>query len=178
MAGVGLDAKIMNNTDPELKAKVGWLAYARALFGVLRDKNSLRIEHRSDHRLRRPQRAHAVIVGNCGSLPANILLLPDAVVDDGLLDIVILKPESFGGWLQVVFKVFWEHGIVKRTKAGRKLDGVDVAAVDIAQLAEFEVRLSRSDDIELDGDPFGEAVGFTTRVDAGALRLKIPPEVD
>jgi diacylglycerol kinase (ATP) len=176
MAGVGLDAKIMNNTDPDLKAKVGWLAYARALAGVLREKDYLRIKYRSDqqHQRRRPGRAQAVIVGNCGSLPANILLLPDAVVDDGLLDVVILKPESFGGWVQVVFKVFWENGIVRRTKAGRKLDGVDVAAVDLAQLPEFEVRLSRADEIQLDGDPFGQAVGFATRVDAGALRLKVP----
>jgi diacylglycerol kinase (ATP) len=177
MAGVGLDAKIMNNTDPDLKAKVGWLAYARALADVLRDKDYLRIKYRSDQeQRRRPARAQAVIVGNCGSLPANILLLPDAVIDDGLLDIVILKPESFGGWLQVIFKVFWENGIVKRTKAGRKLDGVDVSAVDLAQLPEFEVRLSHADEIQLDGDPFGQAVGFATRVDAGALRLKVPAD--
>ncbi|MCU1579976.1 MAG: diacylglycerol kinase [Rhodoglobus sp.] len=176
MAGVGLDAKIMSNTDPELKEKVGWLAYARALATVLRDRNSLRIRYRSDQVQRRPARAQSVIVGNCGSLPANILLLPDAVLDDGLLDVVILKPESFRGWLQVIFKVFWENGIIKRTKLGRKVDGIDVDAVDFAQLPEFEVRLSRGDEIELDGDPFGEAVAFTTKVQAGALRLKVPAD--
>ena len=121
MAGVGLDAKIMNNTDPELKAKVGWLAYARALIAVLREKDSLRIQYHSEGRRgRRPMRAQAVIVGNCGSLPANILLLPEAVVDDGLLDLVILKPESFVGWLQLIFKVFWENGVVRRTRLGTK----------------------------------------------------------
>jgi diacylglycerol kinase family enzyme len=173
MAGVGLDAKVMSSTDPKLKEKVGWLAYAKALATVLRDKNSLRIQSRSDQPRSRPARAQAVIVGNCGSLPANILLLPEAVVDDGLLDIVILKPESFRGWLQVIFKVFWENGIVKRMKLVRKSEGIDVKAVDFAQLPTFEVRLSRSAEIELDGDPFGDAVGFTTTVQAGGLHMKV-----
>ncbi len=177
MAGVGLDAKIMNNTDPELKAKVGWLAYARALIAVLREKDSLRIQYHSEGRRgRRPMRAQAVIVGNCGSLPANILLLPEAVVDDGLLDLVILKPESFVGWLQLIFKVFWENGVVRRTRLGRRLQGIRTTSVDLAQLAEFEVRLSRPAEIQLDGDPFGEAIGFSTRADQGALRLKVPAE--
>jgi diacylglycerol kinase (ATP) len=174
MAGVGLDAKIMDNTDPDLKQKVGWLAYAKALVTVLRDKNSLRIEYRSDLIGKKPERAQTVIVGNCGSLPANILLLPDAAVDDGLLDIVIVKPESYRGWLQVIFKVFWENGIIKRTRLGRKFKGIDVKAVDTAQLPDFEVRLSRSAGIQLDGDPFGDAVAFKTTIHAGALRLKVP----
>ncbi|MDJ0334035.1 diacylglycerol kinase family protein [Salinibacterium sp. G-O1] len=175
MAGVGLDAKIMNNTDPDLKKKVGWLAYSHALFRVLRQKDQLRIQYRSDKpKSRRGGSAQAVIVGNCGSLPANILLLPEAVVDDGMLDIVVLKPESIRGWFQLVFKVFWENGVVKRTKIGRKMTDVDVDAVDIAQLTEFEVRLSRAAEIELDGDPFGEAVAFTARVSPGALKLKAP----
>ena len=45
-------------------------------------------------------RAHTIIVGNCGSLPANILLLPDAAIDDGVLDVVILKPQSAAGWVR------------------------------------------------------------------------------
>ncbi|MDP3208530.1 MAG: diacylglycerol kinase family protein, partial [Rhodoglobus sp.] len=177
MAGVGLDAKIMSNTDPALKAKVGWLAYARALAQVLRHKDPLRIRFRSDQPHGGPgARAHAVIVGNCGSLPAKILLLPDAVVDDGLLDLVVLKPESVRGWLQVVFKVFLENGIVNRTKIGRKMNNVDVDSVDVAQLAQFEVRLSRAAEIELDGDPFGKATAFRARAVARCLHLKVPAD--
>jgi diacylglycerol kinase (ATP) len=174
MAGVGLDAKIMSNTDDELKKKVGWLAYAQALAITLRDKSMLRVRYRFDEGHSRSARAQAVILGNCGSLPANILLLPDAVVDDGLLDIVVLKPESIRGWLQVVFKIFWENGVVKRTKLGRKLNGIDVAAVDYAQARKLEVRLGREHEIQLDGDPFGMAVGFRAHVEPGALRIRVP----
>lgn len=174
MAGVGLDAKVMSNTDSELKEKVGWLAYAQALVVSLRDKNTLRLRYRFDRGRTHTARVQTIVVGNCGSLPANILLLPDAVVDDGLLDVVVLKPETFRGWLQVVFKVFWENGIVKRTKLGRKLGGVDVAAVDLTQARELDVRLSHPAAIQLDGDPFGVAVGFTVRVEAEGLRVKVP----
>jgi diacylglycerol kinase (ATP) len=42
MAGLGLDAKMLANTDDDLKKKAGWLAYVRALVTTLRDKNELR----------------------------------------------------------------------------------------------------------------------------------------
>jgi diacylglycerol kinase (ATP) len=176
MAGAGLDAKIMSNTDPELKKKVGWLAYAQALGVVLRDKGALRVGHQLDGGRRHTDRAQAIIVGNCGSLPANILLLPDAAVDDGLLDVVVLKPESIRGWLAVVFKVFWENGIVKRTPLGKRLSGVDIASMDYTQGKKLDVRLSKPEEIELDGDPFGETTAFTVTVEPGALRVLVPAE--
>ena len=177
MGGVGLDAKIMANTDPGLKKRVGWLAYAQALAVTLRDQNPLRAQYRFDGAQHRSAKAQAIIVGNCGSLPANILLLPDAVVDDGLLDIVVIKPESVRGWLQVIFKVFWENGVVRRV-FGERLKNIDVAAVDYRQARKLEVRLNQPEEIELDGDPFGEAVRFTATVEPRALRLKVPAEAD
>lgn len=174
MAGTGLDAKIMSNTDPELKKKVGWLAYARALVAVLRDENMLRLEYRLDSHRRRSERAQALVIGNCGSLPANILLLPDAVVDDGLLDLIVLKPESFRGWVSVVVKVFWENGVVKRTRLGRRMNDLKSDAVDMRQGRSVTVRLSRPEEVELDGDPFGEMVGCRVTVEPGALSIKVP----
>jgi diacylglycerol kinase family enzyme len=55
---------------------------------------------------------------------------------------------------------------------------VEVSAVELAQTASFEVRLSRPAQIELDGDPFGEAIGFSARAEPGALRIAVPPEED
>ena len=176
MAGAGLDAKIMSNTDPELKKKIGWLAYARALSVTLRDKNALRLGYQLDGGKRRTERAQALIIGNCGSLPANILLLPDAAVDDGLIDVVVLKPETVRGWLAVVFKIFWENGIVRRTPIGKKLAGVDIASMDYRRGKKLEVCLSKPEEIELDGDPFGEASSFTVTVEPGALRVMVPAD--
>ena len=176
MAGAGLDAKIMSNTDDELKKKVGWLAYAKALGEVLRDKNSLRLRYKLDSRRDHSTRAQAIIIGNCGSLPANILLMPEAVVDDGLLDVVVLRPESFRGWLAVVVKVFWENGVVKRTKLGRRMKELSSNSIATRQAKVVTARLSKPEEIQMDGDPFGETVGFRVKVDAGGLTIKVPAD--
>ncbi len=176
MAGAGLDAKIMSNTDDELKKKVGWLAYAQALARVLRDKSSLRLRYKLDSRRDHSTRAEAIIVGNCGSLPANILLMPEAVVDDGLLDIVVIRPESIRGWIAVVIKVFWENGVVKRTRVGRRMKELSSDSIAMRQAKVVTAKLSKPEEVELDGDPFGEAVGFRVKVDAGGLTIRVPDE--
>lgn len=174
MAGAGLDAQIMANTDDELKKKAGWLAYAHALVVVLRDKNVLRLSYQLDgHRTRR-ERARALIIGNCGSLPANIMLLPDAAVDDGVLDLIVLKPESLRGWLAVIVKIFWENGVIKRTPLGRRMKELDTKSVDMRQGEVVVVRLNRPEILQLDGDPFGEMLGCRVAVDPGALVVKAP----
>ncbi|MBC7591245.1 MAG: NAD(+)/NADH kinase, partial [Salinibacterium sp.] len=159
MAGTGLDAKVMSNTDSDLKSKVGWLAYAHALLVVLREKSILRLEYRVDSDRARSARVQAIIIGNCGSLPANILLLPDAAVDDGKLDVIVVKPESFKGWLDVMVKIFWENGIVRRTKWGKKAREFTTDSVDFRQARSLVIRLNRPEEVELDGDPFGEMIG-------------------
>lgn len=174
MAGAGLDAKIMSNTDPELKKRVGWLAYARALVPVLRDNSVLKLQYKVDSDRVRSARAQGIVVGNCGSLPANIMLLPDAVVDDGLLDVIVLKPQSLGGWLAVLVKIFWENGVVKRTKAGRKMADLKSDSVAMHQGKSLTVKLSRPEEVELDGDPFGVMTGCVVTVEPGALIIKVP----
>jgi diacylglycerol kinase family enzyme len=177
MAGVGLDAKIMANTDDELKAKVGWLAYAKALVTTMRTGEALRLRYRIDSGRMHARKAEAIIVGNCGSLPANILLLPEAVVDDGLIDVIVLTPHNLRGWLAVVFKIFWENGVVKRTRWGRKNDGVDVKSVDYRQAKRVRVELSQPEQIQLDGDSFGEAIAFECEVEPSALLIRVPADV-
>jgi diacylglycerol kinase family enzyme len=176
MAGAGLDAQIMSNTDDELKKKAGWLAYAQALIVVLRDKNMLRLSYQLDRHRTRSERARALIVGNCGSLPANIMLLPEAAVDDGLLDMIVLKPESLRGWLAVIVKIFWENGVIKRSRLGTHLKELDTRSVDTRQGKELVVRLSRPEVMQLDVDPFGETIGCRIAIEPGALLVKIPVE--
>lgn len=174
MAGFGLDAKMLANTDDELKRRFGWLAYVDAIRKALRDENRLRMSYRTERGAARTVSAHTLIVGNCGALPANILLLPNAVVDDGRYEAVFLRPESVRGWLQIVFKIFWENGVVRRTRVGRRLLTPDVAALRYVVGRELQVRLSRPEELELDGDSFGQATGFDLRIDAGGLTVRVP----
>ncbi|MBF4633065.1 diacylglycerol kinase [Agreia pratensis] len=179
MAGLGIDATMIANTDDDLKKRVGWLAYVSAIAKALRDKNELRMRYNLDRQGNHSVRAHTIIIGNCGSLPANILLLPEAAVDDGLFDIVMLRPKGFVGWVQIIVKIVWENGVLRRTAVGRRLAGLskEVRALNYVKGKELVVKLDRAHDIELDGDGFGKAIAFRTWVDAGALRVRIPAEV-
>lgn len=174
MAGLGLDSKMLANTDDRLKEKAGWLAYAKSLAATLRDKNELRFLYRMDGGPQRGVHAHTIMVGNCGALPAKIRLIPDADVDDGKFDIVLLRPEGFVGWVQIFFKVLWENGVLQRTKAGRALLTREVSALRYVKAEDLEVELERPEEIELDGDGFGVARSFHARVDTGGLTIKVP----
>ncbi|MBC7592057.1 MAG: diacylglycerol kinase, partial [Salinibacterium sp.] len=143
---------------------------------VLREKSILRLEYRVDSDRARSARVQAIIIGNCGSLPANILLLPDAAVDDGKLDVIVVKPESFKGWLDVMVKIFWENGIVRRTKWGKKAREFATDSVDFRQARSLVIRLNRPEEVELDGDPFGEMIGCRITVEPGALTVKVPAQ--
>jgi diacylglycerol kinase (ATP) len=176
MAGAGLDAKMVANTNPTLKKHVGWLAYVHAVSKALRDKDELHLRYRFNEGDTRSIRAHTMIVGNCGTLPANMMLLPDARLDDGAFDIVFLRPTGFFGWIQIWVRVAWENGIIRRTRVGKRLMGetkeIRALQYDTAKLV--TARFNRAEEIELDGDTFGKAVAFQTRVDPLALTVRVP----
>jgi diacylglycerol kinase family enzyme len=176
MAGMGIDAKMIKNTDDDLKEKAGWAAYVNAIVKSLRDPDELHVQFRLDGGPSTRRTVHTLIVGNCGSLPGKILLMPDAVVDDGLFDLMMTRPGGAWGWLRVWVKVAWTNGVLRRTKAGRAVAGEHTNTTNLNYQTgkEFEAHLTRPEEIELDGDGFGKAVGFTARIDAGALIIRVP----
>jgi diacylglycerol kinase family enzyme len=50
-------------------------------------------------------RAQSVTVGNSGALPGGFAIMPDARLDDGRLDVVILAPAGPLGWADVGYRV-------------------------------------------------------------------------
>lgn len=177
MAGVGIDAKMIANTDSELKARIGWLAYVQGISRALQDKSQLRLRYTLDNAATRNVRAHTLIIGNCGSLPANMLLLPDAVVDDGMFDVVLLRPKGFFGWVQVWLKIVWENGIVRRTRVGRKLAGEQksIQALRYDTGTSLTATFSKPEVIELDGDTFGKTTKFKSWIEPKGLTIRVPP---
>jgi diacylglycerol kinase (ATP) len=178
MAGIGLDAKMAANTNPELKKKVGWLAYIQPIMVALRDKDRVRVRFSVDDGAERSMNVHTVMVGNCGSLPGNVLLLPEAAIDDGVFDIVALRPKGFFGWVQISTKIFWENGVLRRNSVGRRLVGLtrEVRALRYIKAAKITARLDRPEEFELDGDDFGEAIAFRAHVEANGLLVRIPAD--
>ena len=176
MAGMGIDAKMIKNTDDDLKAKAGWAAYVKAIARSLRDRGELHLRFQLDGGRRKRATVHTLILGNCGSLPANILLMPDAVVDDGLFDVMMMRPGNALGWIRLWVKVAWTNGIVRRTKAGKALAGERRNDGDLHYETgtRFVARLSRPEEIELDGDGFGLATAFNAWIEPGALTVRVP----
>jgi diacylglycerol kinase (ATP) len=176
MAGLGLDAKMLASTNEDLKAKIGWLAYVGAIVTALKDPNQLRLKYSLDGGSTKSVRAHTVIVGNTGTLTANVLLLPEAVIDDGQFEVLMLRPEGFVHWLQILVKVFWENGVLRRTPLGRRMMTKEVDALNYVKGREITAKLSRAEEIELDGDGFGTAIAFKARVLPGGLRVRVPQQ--
>ncbi|WP_231595197.1 diacylglycerol kinase family protein [Salinibacterium sp. SWN1162] len=178
MAGLGLDAKMIANTNDDLKKRIGWLAYVSAIVKALADSSELHVKYRLDSQRARSGRAHTVIVGNCGSLTANVLLLPDAAPDDGFFDVAVMRPQGVIGWAQILGKVLWENGVLRRIRGGHFLTTKDVRALRYVKAKQLTIRLSTPEEIELDGDEFGKTIAFKSRIEAGGLTVRMPRTAD
>ncbi|MFB2554225.1 diacylglycerol/lipid kinase family protein [Herbiconiux liangxiaofengii] len=176
MAGLGLDAKMIAKTNKTLKRRVGWLAYVDGIGRALPELKPVRLRFRLDGSAWRSTSAHTVIVGNCGLLPGGLMLIPAARPDDGLLDIVALRPEGPFGWLKVWNKIAFENGVLRKSAAGRRIIDLnhDVRSVTYSKGRDFELRLETEEEIQLDGDEWGRARAVHSWVDAGALLVRVP----
>lgn len=176
MAGIGLDAAMIANTDPALKKRVGWLAYVQGIARSLRGTNNLRVRFKLDDEAAHTLRVNTLVIGNCGTLTGNILLLPEAAVDDGVFDVVALRPDGLLGWLQIGVKVFWENGVLRRSSVGRKILGLthEVRTLHYMKGKRIVVRPESPQQFEMDGDSFGAVTAVRARVDHLALSLRIP----
>lgn len=176
MAGLGIDAAMIANTDPELKKRVGWLAYVGGIARALRGENSVRLRFQLDDHQPRSMRVNTVLIGNCGLLTGNILLLPEAAVDDGIFDIVALRPDGIFGWIQIAWKVLWENGVLRRSEVGRKILSYtkEVRTLRYLKGKEIVLRADSPQQFQLDGDTMGEVVAVRARIRPGALAIRIP----
>ena len=102
MAGMGLDAAVVAAT--RLKHHLGWLAYAMSGAAHLALPPA-RFRSGMDGGAPVEREARSVVVGNSGLLPGGFTLLPDARIDDGLLDVGVLAPHGPFGWPLVATRV-------------------------------------------------------------------------
>ncbi|OLT50918.1 diacylglycerol kinase family protein [Cellulosimicrobium sp. CUA-896] len=150
MAGMGLDAAMMQDAPTALKARAGWVAYLVGAVKHLADPE-MKVEVHVDDQPVRRRRARTVVVGNVGRLPAGTNLLPDADPDDGLLEVAIIAPRGVRHWVQLVVGLFRGDrrvpsrevvrgrriSVVSDRPQSRQLDG-DV--IDRARRLDVEVR--------------------------------------
>lgn len=168
IAGLGFDAAMVAGADPELKKRVGWMAYFVAGLPHLRARR-LKARMWLDDGPPADARLRSIMIGNCGMLPGGITLLPDAVLDDGVLDVAAVDARGgVLGWAQLTVEVAMQ-GLGVRSDLPEKLGRIDHATCRRAR-----VRVSGGDEVQVDGDPLGRAVEISSRVDPAALRVRAP----
>jgi len=159
MAGLGLDAAISEDAPDDLKKRVGWAAY---VVSTLKNLNHpfVNVEIVVDDQPPVRRRARTVVIGNVGTLQANIPLFPDATPDDGRIDVVVLAPRRISHWprlaLGLVIKSWRERHVERFT--GKRI----------------QVRADRVVGRELDGDAIAEGTSLVAEVDPSALVVRVP----
>ena len=121
----------------------------------------------------RAARAHTVIVGNCGTLTGNMLLLPAARIDDGNLDVVMMRPGGRLGWTGIGSRLTLQ-GWARRSRLTRTLLSYagDLHALAYTQGSRFEAAFDEPRQIQLDGDGFGEVTRVRISVLPAALLIR------
>lgn len=178
MGGMGLDAAMIANTNPQLKKSVGWVAYVDGATRSLVKAKPFRVVYQLQGHRMHAARVQSVLFANCGSLQAGIELIPEASITDGELDVVIMQPKGFWGWLLVWRRVAWDNSFLRKFRAGRRVLSLRTkdSAVVYSRGPGVDLAPQEPHPVQLDGDEFGEATHVTTRVDAGSLIVALPKD--
>jgi diacylglycerol kinase (ATP) len=176
MAGMGLDADIMANTNETLKRAVGWLAYVDAGIRVIPNAGPFRIRYQLDGKPSHSAHVSTILFGNCGTLTGGLEMMPDAIVDDGMLDVAVLQPKGTLGWIDIWRKLRWENGFLRRSSMGRRIiraTSGNISTITYLRSSGITVSLDKPRAVELDGDGFGVIAGVRFAADAGALAVRV-----
>jgi diacylglycerol kinase (ATP) len=160
MAGIGIDAEVMAKTNEKVKGILGWPAYVLAGIARLFTRGFM-VKVSAGGGDPQVQHARSVIIGNCGTLQGGVGLMPDAKLDDGILDGVILAPKGAFGWGAVV------ADLASRHRRGHR---------QIVRLTSRTIRVTTGKEpieTQIDGDPKGEQHGLSTRVLPRSLIVRV-----
>ncbi len=160
MAGIGIDAMIMQGTNPDLKKAVGSAAYFVSAAQNANHPAAHATIKVDDHEPFK-RRAHVIVIGNVGYLQANIPLIPDAKPDDGLLDVLIASPRGARDWIRLTSRVLTR---------GKRPD----AQLDRMTGTKVRIEVTEADQYQLDGDTVGSCSLLEAEVLPGALKLRVP----
>ena len=160
IAGVGTDADMFDDTDEELKAKVGWLAYSQAGLRQLPGKRKkVQFQLAGDEHWQARQ-VRSVLFANVGKLQG-LDFVPEAKIDDGLLDAVVLSPRSAAGWTWIFLKTAF--------RAKNK-----IPVMSFYQAAGVKLRCAEPMNTQIDGDTTGQVNELEVLVNPASLRLRVP----
>ncbi len=172
MAGFGIDSRMIAETDEELKVKAGWIAYVAALGKALATVRVTGMRLSVDGAEPRRARAHTLIIGNCGTVRGGITLLPDAVIDDGLLDVLLASAVTLPQWINTLKTMIWDNGVLRLLRKRRTAK--DGTATTHFPATTVRVEVANPVTFQVDGDTLGDITAVTVEVAPGALIVRAP----
>ncbi|KQR11824.1 diacylglycerol kinase family protein [Cellulomonas sp. Leaf334] len=168
IAGLGFDAAMVADTDEQLKARVGWIAYFVSGMRHLHGRRT-RVHVRLDDQPMTSTRLRSLLIGNCGKLPGGITLLPDALLDDGWLDIAAIDTRGgIAGWAQLFGEVMLQGAGVRNDLPAK------IGRIDHTRAQEVRVVVQGGEHVQVDGDIVGRVTELSARVDHAALVVRVP----
>jgi YegS/Rv2252/BmrU family lipid kinase len=161
--GAGYDARVMAATLSEQKRRWGMAAYVATTLRLIPDLRSALhaitidgVQYEAD--------ASMVLVANCGEvIPPFVKLGPGITPDDGMLDVVVMRANSFSQSVRAV----WDLLRVAPSTLGAG------AYVGHARGREIRVETDPVQPVQLDGEP-GGTTPFLATVVPGAIRILVP----
>jgi len=159
MAGIGLDAAIMDDASTRLKNAVGPIAYVVSAVKHLFD-DELHVEVVVDDGAPLRRHARTVVVGNVGRLQGALELLPDAEADSGVLEVAVLAPRTVWHWLRLLAGV-----ALRRRRVPRR---------EVLRGSHVVVRAERPERRQVDGDVIEPSATLDVVVRPAALRVCVP----
>ncbi|WP_341856959.1 hypothetical protein [Brachybacterium sp. GPGPB12] len=107
-------------------------------------------------------------MGNVGKLPGGFVLMPDATIDNGRLEVVVAGWRGAAGFSQVATQVINPKLV---PKVGPKL-----STMERYLTTGIRVTTAKARPVQLDGDTDIEATHLIATVDPGVLRVARPGE--
>ena len=160
MAGAGLDARMIQGADGQLKDRFGRLAYIWTASKNLRTEPFEATIEVNDE-LWYEGTASCILLGNLGSLFGGIEAFDDASPEDGLLEVGVTNAEGLGQWARTV----------ARTAVGSTAKS---PFVQVTKAKKVTATLDRKVPYELDGGDRKKVKKLKARIDPGAIAVAVP----
>ena len=161
--GAGYDARVMAGTASEHKRRWGMAAYVATTLRYIGEIRSAAHVITIDG-VEYDANAAMVLVANCGEvIPPFVRLRAGIRPDDGQLDVVVMRANSFGQSVRAVWELLREP----------TAPGGDDTLVGYASGREIRVESEPVQPVQLDGEA-GGVTPFTATVVPGASRIMMP----
>ncbi len=158
MAGSGFDALMIRDANPEVKSRLGVVAY---VISAVRNLGASLIHTTVDVDGQQwfAGRTVMALVGNFGSITGGVEIFPDADPADGMLDVGVVAAEGLTDWLSIGYRLV--RGLPQNPNLVQRTQGKAI-----------EIRTDRPRPYELDGEERPPTDRVSIEVEPSALVVR------